>query len=501
MANTKDLKDFLKTERQDCRYRAVCERVQDFQDIAILRSNERSQEQASRCMDCGTPFCHWGCPIGNYIPEWNDFMFKGQWQKAVELLEATNNLPEITGRLCPATCEYACVLGINDDPVTIRENELAIIEQGFNQGVICAHPPKKRTGKRVAVIGSGPAGLSCAAQLNRAGHNVIVFEKDDKMGGILRYGIPDFKLEKWIIDRRLKLWKQEGIEFKNDVNVGVDLSSTQLEKEFDAVCLAGGSRVPRDLKIEGRDLRGVHFAMDYLIQSNRRLVRQAHHPLNHPEQSRRIAGEKINSGELIDAKDKKVVVIGGGDTGADCVGTAHRQGAKCVVQIELLSAPPECRTRDYPWPKYPLLLKTTTSHEEGGERHWAVLTKKFIGERGSVKKLSCVKVKFSKNSDKTCPVMQEVSGSEFEIEVDLVILAVGFLHPEHRGLISELELKLDNRGNVKTDLKFMTSLNGVFSAGDMRRGQSLIVWAISEGRKSAHYIDKFLMGSTNLPNL
>jgi len=479
-----DPKGFLKVRRATSEHRPVCERVKDYREIMIVPKDKTSQEQGSRCMDCGTPFCHWGCPVGNYIPEWNDLLFHGHWEKAMELLHATNNLPEITGRICPAVCEYACVLGINDDPVTIRENELAIIEHAFKAGFIRPRPPKRRTGKKVAVIGSGPAGLACADQLNRAGHTVTVFEKDDKAGGILRYGIPDFKLEKRIIDRRVKLLQEEGIKFITGVEVGTAYKVSKLEKEFDAICLAGGSRVPRDLKIKGRELNGIYFAMDYLTQSNKRAT-----------------GEKIPQDKLIDAKGKRVVVIGGGDTGADCVGTAHRQDAKCVVQIEVLSRPPECRIDAFPWPKYPLILKTSTSHEEGGERHWSILTKKFVGEKGDVKKISCAKVEFSGMDEKSCPVMKEVAGSEFDVEADLVILAVGFLHPEHNGLIEELGAGRDNRGNVKTDPTYMTSVKKVFSAGDMHRGQSLIVWAISEGRQAAHYIDKYLMHRSSLPRM
>ncbi len=477
-----DVKGFLKVKRQSSGYRPVCERIKDFCEVGLLRNEKHSQEQASRCMDCGTPFCHWGCPIGNFIPEWNDFMFRGQWQKAFELLSATNNLPEITGRLCPSPCEFACVLGINDDPVTVRENELSIIEYAFKQRLIKFNPHKKRTGKRIAIIGSGPAGLSCADQLNRAGHSVVVFEKDDKVGGILRYGIPDFKLEKWVIDRRIKILEKEGIEFRTNVFVGVDYKAMNLKKEFDAICLTAGSRTPLDLKIEGRDLKGIHFAMDYLTQANKRIM-----------------GEKFPSDKLINARGKRVVVIGGGDTGADCVGTANRQGAACVVQIELLPSPPECRTKDFPWPKYPLILKTSTSHEEGVQRKWALLTKKFIGENGQVKEISCVRVEFSEKNQKGCPVMREVPASEFQIEADLVILAMGFLHPEKKGLIEELGLELDPRSNVKTNEDFMTKVLGVFSAGDMHRGQSLIVWAISEGRRAAYCIDKYLMGESRLP--
>ncbi|MFH0764336.1 MAG: glutamate synthase subunit beta [Candidatus Omnitrophota bacterium] len=460
-----DVRGFLKIARENAEYRPVCERVKDFGHVSKLRAEKQSEEQASRCMDCATPFCHWGCPTGNYIPEWNDHVFRGKWDEAAILLEATNNLSEITGRVCPGLCEYACVLGLNDDAVTIRENELAIVEHAFKNGLVKPKRVRTKTGKKTAIVGSGPAGLSAAVQLNSAGHSVTVFERDDAPGGILRYGIPDFKLQKNIIDRRINIWKKEGIIFKTGVNVGVGYPSEKLLGEFDAVLLAGGSRVPRDLKIEGRELKGIHFAMDYLCQTNRKL-----------------AGGKIPQGRLIDAKGKKVVVIGGGDTGSDCVGTANRQGAACVVQIEVLPQPPEYRGCECPWPKYPALLKTTSSHEEGVSRHWEVTTKSFVGEKGFVKKLSCAK-----------------GSGKLEIEADLVILAVGFLHPEHSGLLADLNVKLDERGNVKTGADYMTSVKKVFSAGDMRRGQSLVVWAISEGRRSAFYIDKHLMGESGLP--
>ena len=455
-----DLRGFLKVARQDTSNRNVCERVKDYREVSKLRTEKKSQEQASRCMDCATPFCHWGCPIGNYIPEWNDYMFHGNWKRALLLLDATNNLPEITGRVCPALCEYACVLSITNDAVTIRENELALIEFGFKNGLIKPKPVKKRTGKKVAIIGSGPAGLSCAAQLNRAGHSVTVFERDDKLGGILRYGIPDFKLEKRIIDRRIDIWKTEGVVFKTGIDVGADYSVKKLLDEFDAVCLTGGSRVPRDLKIPGRDLKGVYFAMDYLEQSNRK-----------------TAGEKISAKEFIDSKGKNVVVMGGGDTGSDCVGTACRQGAKSVTQVEVLTKPSFQRTKDMPWPEYPLLLKTSSSHEEGCERCWSVKTERFIGKLGKVKKLSCVK-----------------DGKKIDIEADLVILAIGFVHPEKKGLLNDLKVDFDKRNNVETDGDYMTSVKGVFCAGDMRRGQSLVVWAISEGRDCASSIDRYLMG-------
>jgi len=463
---------FLKVKRETGFYRPVCERVKDYQEVIEPRPEWRSRDQASRCMDCGTPFCHWGCPVGNYIPEWNDLVFSGQWKRAFELLDATNILPEVTGRICPALCEFACVLGINDDPVTIRENELAIIEYAFKQGWVKPRLPAERTGKKVAVVGSGPAGLACAVELNRAGYGVTVFEKDDKIGGIMRFGIPDFKMEKGLLDRRIEVWKKEGIKFLTGLNVGVDFSAEKLKTEFEAVVLAGGSRVPRDLKLPGRELKGIYFAMEYLVQSNRR-----------------VAGEKIPEKGLIDARGKKVIVIGGGDTGADCVGTAHRQGAECVAQIELLSKPPKQRIQQQPWPNYPFIFKSSTSHEEGGERRWSIATKKFLGEDGKIEKLACIKV-----DEK----LKEITGSDFEIEADLVILALGFLHPEKNGLLEKLRVEHDARGNVKTDDNYMTSERGIFSAGDMRRGQSLIVWALAEGQQAAKCIDQYLMGSSSL---
>ncbi|MEW5758948.1 MAG: glutamate synthase subunit beta [Candidatus Omnitrophota bacterium] len=477
-----DIRGFIKIKRAQVTYRPVCERIKDYKEVFVLRPETTSQEQGSRCMDCGTPFCHWACPVGNYIPEWNDAVFRKNWEKAFNLLSATNPLPEITGRVCPALCEYSCVLGINDEAITIRENELSVVEHAFKNNLIKAHPPKIRTKKKVAVIGSGPAGLSVATTLNKFGHNVVVFEKDDKVGGILRYGIPDFKLEKYVLDRRIKIYEREGIKFVTNTNVGADYSVKKLLKEFDAVCLAGGSRVPRDFppkadppqaeNIEDRNLDGIHFAMDYLIQSNKR-----------------VRGIKFSADKLIDAKGKRVVVIGGGDTGADCVGTANRQGASCVVQIEIMPKPPECRTENFPWPKYPLILKTSTSHEEGAERKWSILTKKFVGDK-QVRAILCVRVDSA---------MKEIKGSEFEIEADLVILALGFIGPEYNGLIKEIETHcnaslLDARGNVKTDSNYQTSVKKVFSAGDMHRGQSLVVWAIYEGIEAAKNINKFLRG-------
>jgi len=471
----KDVKAFLKTARRSSEYRPVTERVSDYKDVVIARPDDSSKEQASRCMDCGTPFCHWGCPLGNVIPEWNDLVMSGKWQKAFDLLRATNNFPEITGRVCPALCEAACVLGLNDEPVTVRENELAVIEYAFKTGYIKPRNINNRTGKKVAVVGSGPAGLACADELNAMGHSVTVFERDAKAGGFMRYGIPDFKLEKWILDRRVDLMEKEGVEFVFGTSVGSDKYKTEkLLKGFDAVCLACGSRTPRDINIDGRNSKGIYFAVDYLSQSNRK-----------------VSGENI-SGEIIDAKDKKVVVIGGGDTGSDCVGTANRQGAKSVLQIEVMPQPSESRACDYPWPLYPLILRTSSSHKEGVERKWSVLTKRFFAENGHVKKLQCANVAVIKNSTTGNLEMKEVPGTEFDVEADLVVIAAGFLHTEKTALISEMNLALDARGNVKTDDKYKTSCDKVFSAGDMRRGQSLVVWGIYEGRQAAKRIGEYL---------
>ena len=466
---------FLKVKRAKTQYRPVRERISDFKEIPVQRNPAESQEQASRCMDCGVPFCHYGCPVGTVIPEWNDAMYQGRWHDACTLLQQYNVLPEITGRLCPALCESACVLGKNDDAVTCRENELAIIEYAFNQGWIQPRPPAVRSGKRVAVIGSGPAGLAAASSINRFGHEVVVFERDDHIGGILRYGIPDFKLEKWILDRRIQIFEKEGIVFKRQVCVGVDYPVKRLLQEFHAVCLTGGCRVPRDLIIAGRESQGIHVAMDYLIQRNRI---NAGLPVTEP---------------LISAAGKKVLVIGGGDTGADCVGTAHREGACGVVQIELLPKPPELRPPDMPWPRYPLILRTATSHEEGGERQWSILTKQFVAEHGRIKKVHCVRVTWGPERDTRGQlVMKEMPDSAFEIEADLVILAMGFIYPEKQGLLEGFGVTLTERGTVYTDDAYMTSVPGVFAAGDMRRGASLVVWAIDEGIRAAQSIHRYV---------
>ncbi len=476
-----DPKGFMKYTAQPHPYRSVEERVKDYKEVTTLRDEAVSMEQGTRCMDCGIPFCHWACPLSNLVPEWNDLLRRGEWEKAIERLHSTNNFPEFTGRLCPAPCEGSCTLGINNDPVTIEANELAIIEHAYKHGFVKPKPPAIRTGKKVAVVGSGPSGLAVAAQLNKVGHDVTVYEKADKIGGLMRYGIPHFKMEKWVIDRRLDILKTEGIHFIPNTEVGKDISADELLNKYDAICLSGGSRDPRDLPIEGRDLKGVHFALDFLSQSNRR-----------------SEGEKIEEEEIL-ATGKNVIVIGGGDTGSDCVGTSNRQGAKSVTQLEILPKPDEKRKDSNPWPQYPFVLKTTSSHKEGCERMWNILTKRFVGENGHVKKLECVKVEWLPNPDGGRPIMKEVQGSEFTLDADLVVLAMGFLHPVHEGLLDALGVEYDARGNVLTKGNYDTSVEKVFSAGDMRRGQSLIVWAISEGRNAASEIDRYLMGETELP--
>ncbi|MFZ4694828.1 MAG: glutamate synthase subunit beta [Verrucomicrobiia bacterium] len=459
--------------------RPVAERLRDWKELHLDLPAEKLRQQGARCMNCGIPFCHSGCPLGNLIPEWNDLVYRDRWRDALAMLLKTNNFPEFTGRVCPAPCEEACVLNIERNPVTIKQIECAIIDHAFEHGWIVPQPPPSRTGKKVAVVGSGPAGLAAAAQLNKAGHLVTVFERADRIGGLLTYGIPSFKLDKGVVERRVKLMEQEGIVFEVNANVGHGFPTEKLRKGFDAVCLAGGAALPRDLPAPGREFKGIHFAMEFL-----------------PMQTRLNLGDKEPS-SFISAKGKHVVVIGGGDTGSDCVGTSHRQGAKSVTQFELLPRPPEQRTPDMPWPRWPMILRTSTSQEEGGKRDWSVNTKAFLGEGGIVKTLRGVRLEWSKGADGR-PQMKEIPGSEFEIPCDLCLLAMGFLGPEKGGMLDQLGVNLDPRGNVQADANSMTSVPGVFSAGDMRRGQSLVVWAIQEGRQAARGIDAFLMGRSDL---
>jgi len=477
-----DPRGFLKYVRETARRRPVHERVNDWKELYQPFPIEKLRIQAARCMDCGVPFCHSGCPLGNIIPDWNDLAYRDRWQDAIERLHATNNFPEFTGRLCPAPCETACVLGINQDPVTIKQIEQNIVDRAWELGLIHPEPPEIRTGKTVAVVGSGPAGLAAAQQLNRAGHTVTVFERADRIGGLLRYGIPDFKLEKWILDRRLRQMEEEGVIFRPGVNVGKDITAEELRAGFDAVLVTAGSTVPRDLKIPGRELKGIHFAMEFLTQQNR---------IN--------AGDTIPPAHRISARGKRVVILGGGDTGSDCLGTCHRQGAKEIYQFELLPKPPTHRTREHPWPEWPFTLTTSHAHEEGGRREWCINTTHFSGENGHVTKLHAVRVEFGPPDPGGRRPMSPVPGSEFEMEVDLVLLALGFLHPQHNGLLDDLGVAYDARGNVKTGPDYQTSIPGVFAAGDARRGQSLIVWAITEGREAARGIDRFLTGRSLLP--
>jgi glutamate synthase (NADPH/NADH) small chain len=469
------LTGFREYAREEAKKRPKDERVQDYREFELPVVQERLKTQAARCMDCGIPFCNTGCPLGNLIPDFNDHMYRERIDEALLSLHATNNFPEFTGRVCPAPCEAACVLGINRDPVSIKLIEKSIADRGLTGDELRPVLPKRHTGKRVAVVGSGPAGLAAAQQLARAGHDVTVFEKDDRVGGLLVYGIPDFKLEKALVARRVRQMQAEGVRFRTSVKVGVDLPVDKLRSEYDAVCLAIGSRVPRDLEVPGRELRGVHFAMDFLEQQNRRL-----------------AGEAIPKEREILATGKRVVVIGGGDTGSDCIGTSHRQGALSVTSFEIMPRPPDERAPSTPWPLWPLMLRTSSSHEEGGVREFGVSTERVSGN-GHVERLHCVRVELKNGR------FERVAGSELEIEADLLLLAMGFVHPERAGLVEALGATLDRRGNLVVDPSFMTSVQGVFAAGDCQRGQSLVVWAIAEGRKAARGIDRYLMGRTELP--
>ncbi|HOT46439.1 MAG TPA: glutamate synthase subunit beta [Spirochaetota bacterium] len=472
-----DPKGFMNIRRQEAGYRPVEERVNDYSEVEKHLPDDARRLQASRCMDCGVPFCHWACPVSNIMPEWQDRVFRGDWKGAYDILQETNNFPEFTGRVCPALCEASCVLAIGDEAVTIRQNELAVIEKAYSLGLVKASPPKSRTGKKVGVIGGGPAGLACADLLNRAGHNVTIFESADGVGGYLRYGIPDFKLNKYIIDRRVNIMVEEGIAIKTGVTVGMDVPVSSIRKDFDALCIAIGSREARDLPIPGRELAGIHQALDYLVQQNRV-----------------VKGDTIPDDEIIRAYDKNVVVIGGGDTGSDCVGTANRQGARSITQLELLPKPPEHRTDREPWPLWPKVLKVSSSHEEGCARMWNVSTRRFIGDRGRVTQIVACAVEWTTGPDGK-PVMTEVPGSEFTLNAELVLLAMGFIHPVHSGLVNELGLELDGRGNIKIDENAMTSVDGVFSAGDSSRGASLVVHAIQDGRMAAAAIDRYLSRS------
>lgn len=476
-----DIKGFLKYGRELPDKRPASSRIKDYKELYTPVPPEHAQQQAARCMDCGVPFCHNGCPLGNIIPAFNDAVYREDWLEAFEILSSTNNFPEFTGRICPAPCEQACVLGINTPPVTIEHIEKSIAEIAFERGYIRPKPPATRTGKKVAIVGSGPAGLAAAAQLNKAGHFVTVLERDDRIGGLLRYGIPDFKLEKWVVERRIAIMEAEGVRFRTNAHVGVNVPTEQLQAQFDAILLAGGATVPRDLGVPGRELKGVHFAMDFLKQSNQR-----------------VAGDTFEAEALISAKAKNVVVIGGGDTGSDCMGTSHRQGAASVTQLELLGKPPAQRDASTPWPMWPLQLRTSTSHEEGGKREWAVMTKAFLGdENGQLRAIQLVDVEWKAPHDGGRPQLLERPDSLREIPCELALLAVGFLHGEPKGLVADLEVALDARGNIQTT-DYATSVEGVFAAGDVRRGQSLVVWAIAEGREAAAAIDRFLIGETAL---
>ena len=467
---------FLEIDKKERNYEDPKDRLKHFREFIVPLTNEEVSKQGSRCMDCGIPYCHQGCPVNNLIPDWNDLVYKHEWKKALDTLHSTNNFPEFTGRICPAPCEAACTLNLTDNPVSIKTIECSIVDYGWEKGWIKPQLPKKHTDKKVAIIGSGPAGLACAQQLARLGHSVVVYEKNERIGGLLRIGIPDFKMEKTLIDRRMAQMQSEGVQFKTNSEIGNNISTNQIIDNFDAVSVCIGSEVPRNLEVKGRNLKGIHFAMDFLSQQNDM-----------------VAGKTISKDILISAKGKKVLVIGGGDTGSDCVGTSNRQGATSVHQLELLPQPPVNENKQLTWPNWPMKLRTSTSHQEGCERQWSILTKSFEGnENGEVTKLICVEVEWKKSEDGSMKMI-EVEDSEFEIEADLVLLAMGFVHPIHEGLVNNLSLKLDQRGNVEADeISFKTSSDKVFVAGDCRRGQSLVVWAISEGRKCAERIDNFL---------
>jgi len=475
---------FIEIARKKPPARPIPERLRDWREVYLPYPEQTLKDQAARCMDCGIPFCHQGCPLGNLIPDWNDFVYRDRWHAALERLHHTNNFPEFTGRLCPAPCEGSCVLGIVNDPVTIKGIEVSIIDRAFDEGWVTPRPPRIRTGKRVAVVGSGPSGLAAADQLNRAGHLVTVLERADRIGGLLRYGIPEFKMEKRFLDRRLAVMRDEGVEFKTNCNVGVNVSVEDLRRNYDAVVLAGGATAPRDLKVPGRELKGIHFAMEYLTESNRR-----------------CEGDDVpalDDERAITARDKHVIIIGGGDTGADCLGTTHRQGARSVHQLELLTRPPDSRAPNNPWPTWPNIFRVSSAHEEGGERLYSISTQRFSGDsEGRVTTLHAVQIEMANKDGRM--TFEPIAGTEFDLKADLVLLAMGFLGPERGGMLDELGVKMTDRGTVWRDGTWMTSVPGVFTAGDMQRGQSLIVWAIAEGRSAARGVDAFLMGTSDLP--
>ncbi|ADE16230.1 glutamate synthase, NADH/NADPH, small subunit [Nitrosococcus halophilus Nc 4] len=473
---------FMEIPRRDRTDAPVADRIQHFREFALPLSEGELREQGARCMDCGIPFCHPACPVNNIIPDWNDLVYRDDWRQALEVLHSTNNFPEFTGRICPAPCEASCTLNLTDEPVTIKTIECAIVDKGWEEGWITPEVPTHKTGKRVAIVGSGPAGLACAQQLARAGHQVEVFEKSNRIGGLLRYGIPDFKMNKSLIDRRMAQMRAEGVQFHPDTHIGGDVPARQLVETYDAVVLAGGAEHPRDLPIPGRELKGIHFAMDFLTQQNRH-----------------VAGDTLPEQESISAKDKHVVVLGGGDTGSDCIGTSFRQGALSVTQLEIMPQPPEKEDKLLTWPNWPYKLRTSSSQAEGASRDWAVATKTFLGENDRVTALQVVRLEWRQNQEGHWK-MQEIPNTELELPADLVLLAMGFIHPVHEGLLQELGTALDGRGNVQADTEsYQTSIPKVFAAGDMRRGQSLVVWAIREGRQAAQAVDEFLMGHSSLP--
>ena len=477
---------FMEYARQDRSYAPVSDRVTHYREFVIPLEDKELMTQGARCMDCGIPYCHNGCPVNNLIPDWNDLVYRGDWRAAADMLHSTNNFPEFTGRICPAPCEAACTLNLDDAPVTIKTIEQSIVERAWQEGWIEPQIPRHKSGKHVAIVGSGPAGLAAAQQLARAGHRVTVYEKANRIGGLLRYGIPDFKLDKSVIDRRMSQMRAEGVQFRANSHIGVDIPAASLLEKFDAVVLAGGSEKPRDLPVPGRELNGVHFAMEFLARN-----------------SHRVQGDEVPEEEFISAEGRRVVVIGGGDTGSDCIGTANRHGAVSVTQLEILPRPPEKEEKGTTWPYWPNKLRNSSSQEEGCERMWSVATKAFLDDgQGNLKAVRCVKVEWNRDEQGNW-AMSEVAGSEFELKAELVTLAMGFVHPVHEGMLEELGVEFDPRGNVKGSTEgadaYQTSINGVFAAGDMRRGQSLVVWAIREGRQCARAVDQYLMGESDLP--